>query len=291
MRRIRSALFLVIAFLMASIAAPAMATPAPGQQAVLQQTQAEAAPPVGGPVAPASVEPATPPPAANADEYVLGANDRIRLIVFGEEQLSGEFALDSTGRAALPLIGEVPAAGLTLRQFERRVEESLGDGYLNDPRVSAEVLNFRPFYILGEVVRPNQYPYASNLSVLNAVATAGGFTPLADQTRVFIRRAGAEAEVQIALTPEAIVFPGDTVRIAKGAFYILGEVNRPGEYPFTTGLTVLNAVATAAGFTYRANQRRVFIQRQGEAEERSYRLRPNLPLQPGDTIRIGERFF
>lgn len=296
MRRIRNALFLVIAFLMASIAAPALAAPAAGgQQAVAQQAQAEAAPLAGAPAgapaaAPAAATPSAPA-GANTDEYVLGANDRIRLIVFGEEQLSGEFVVDSTGRAALPLIGEVAAAGLTLRQFERRVEDQLGDGYLNDPRVSAEVLNFRPFYILGEVVRPNQYPYATNLSVLNAVATAGGFTPLADQTRVFIRRAGADEEVQVPLTPEAIVYPGDTVRIAKGAFYILGEVNRPGEYPYTTGLTVLNAVATAAGFTYRANQGRVFIQRQGEAEERSYRLRPNVVIQPGDTIRIGERFF
>lgn len=291
MRRIRNALFLVFSVMLASLAAPALAAPLAGgeQQAVLQQTQhAPAQPSAATPAAPAA---AAAPQGANTDEYVLGANDRIRLIVFGEEQLSGEFVVDSTGRAALPLIGEVAAAGLTLRQFERRVEDQLGDGYLNDPRVSAEVLNFRPFYILGEVVRPNQYPYASNLSVLNAVATAGGFTPLADQTRVFIRRAGADTEELVPLTPEAIVYPGDTVRIAKGAFYILGEVNRPGEYPYTTGLTVLNAVATAAGFTYRANQGRVFIQRQGEAEERSYRLRPNVVIQPGDTIRIGERFF
>jgi len=285
---------------MASIASPAGADQPPTQQALVQPPLASSnvrqPAPSDAPPPPAAREPAqaaeAPRPApANTEEYVLGANDRVRLIVFGEDQLSGEFVVDSAGRTALPLIGEVVAAGLTVRAFERRVEEALGDGYLNDPRVSAEVMNFRPFYILGEVVRPNQYPYASNLSVLNAVATAGGFAPLADQTRVFIRRAGADAEVQMPLTPEAVVYPGDTVRIAKGAFYILGEVNRPGEYPFTAGLTVMNGVATAAGFTYRANQGRVYIQRQGEEEERSYRLRPNLPIQPGDTIRIGQRFF
>jgi polysaccharide export outer membrane protein len=87
------------------------------------------------------------------------------------------------------------------------------------------------------------------------------------------------------------VAPGDTIRIAKGAFYILGEVQRPGEYPFTEGMTVLNAVATAGGFTYRANQNRVFVLRDGAEEEQSMRLAPNLQVEPGDTIRIGERFF
>lgn len=225
-------------------------------------------------------------------DYQLGPNDRVRVSVFGEDALSGEFVVDGTGHMALPLVGELVVQGLTIRQFERAFESALERGqFLNEPRVTAEVLNFRPYYILGEVARPNQYPYATGLSVLNAIATAGGFTPLADQTRVFIRRAGSDSEVMVALTPEAIVMPGDTIRVAKGAFYILGEVNRPGEYAFSPGLTVLNAVATAQGFTYRANQSRVFIQRAGEDEEHSYRLRPNLVIQPGDTIRIGERFF
>lgn len=251
--------------------------------------------------APALAGAATPAPAGEGvaaseapltADYVLGPNDRLRVSVFGEPSLSGEFVIDGSGRASLPLVGEVSATGLSVRQFERAFEDALEAGeFLNEPRVAAEVLNFRPFYILGEVTRPNQYPYAAGLSVLNAVATAGGFSPLADQTRVFIRRAGAESEQVVPLTPEAVVHPGDTIRIPKGAFYILGEVNRPGEYAFSTGLTVLNAVATAAGFTYRANQSRIWIQRAGEAEERVYRIRPDLVIQPGDTIRVGERFF
>lgn len=244
----------------------------------------------------AQVTSASPAPPANTtaagtEAYVLGTNDRVRITVFNETSLSGEFTIDGSGRAALPLIGEVQAAGITVQAFEDRIEDRLRHGYLNDPRVSVEVMNFRPFYIMGEVVRPNQYPYSSNLSVMNAVATAGGFTPLADQSRAFIRRAGSEMETQVTLTPEMLVQPGDTIRIGTGAFYILGEVNRPGAYPFTSGLTVLNAVATAQGFTYRANQGRVHIQRAGESESRAYRLTPDLRLQPGDTIRIGERFF
>lgn len=227
----------------------------------------------------------------SSEGYILGVGDRVRVIVFGEEALSGEFVVDSTGNIALPLIGQVPAAGRALRAFEAGVQRALAEGYLNDPRVSAEVLNFRPFYILGEVTRPGEYPYQNGLTVLNAVATAGGFTPLANQTVVYIKRAGEEAESRADLTIETAVQPGDTIRIAKGAVYILGEVNQPGEYPFTTGMTLRNAVAAAGGFTYRANQNRVYIQRQGETVERQYRLTPGLTVQPGDTIRITERFF
>jgi protein involved in polysaccharide export with SLBB domain len=226
-----------------------------------------------------------------AQNYVLGVGDRLRIIVFGEEQLSGEFVIDSTGQVSLPLIGEVAAAGVTVRQFQLNVQAALNEGYLNDPRVSAEVMNFRPFYILGEVARPGEYPYASNLTVLNAVATAGGFAPLANQTRVYIKHAGEATETEMALSGGLLVQPGDTIRVAKGAFYILGEVNRPGEYAYSEGLTVMNAVATAGGFTYRANRGRVFIQRQGSPEEDSTRLRPDTQVMPGDTIRIGERFF
>ena len=223
--------------------------------------------------------------------YVLGVGDRLRIIVFGEPTLSGEFVIDSTGNVSLPLIGEVSAAGVSVREFQHNVQRALNDGYLNDSRVSAEVMNFRPFYILGEVTRPGEYPYASNLTVLNAVATAGGFTPLASQTRVYIKHAGDAVEAELSLSGGLLVQPGDTIRIAKGAFYILGEVGRPGEYAYSDGLTVLNAIATAGGFTYRANRGRIFIQHQGAADEERLRLRPDLRIMPGDTIRVGERFF
>lgn len=226
-----------------------------------------------------------------SEDYVLGVADRLRVIVYGEPALSGDFVIDASGRVSLPLIGEIEAGGSSVRDFQRTVEAALSQGYLNDPRVSAEVLNFRPFYILGEVTRPGEYPYTNNLTVLNAVATAGGFTPLANQTRVYIKRAGQEVETELSLSGATPVQPGDTIRISKGAFYILGEVARPGEYAYTDGLTAMNAVATAGGFTYRANRGRIFIQRQGASDERSYRLRPDLRIQPGDTVRIGERFF
>lgn len=151
-------------------------------------------------------------------EYQLGSGDRLRVNVFGEDSLSGEYLVNGAGRVALPLIGEVPAAGLTVGLFSDAVAARLRDGYINEPRVSAEVLNYRPFYILGEVGTPGTYPYTSALTVLNAVATAGGFSYRADQRRVFIRRAGESLEREIPLAATTMVLPGDTVRIGERFF-------------------------------------------------------------------------
>ena len=151
-------------------------------------------------------------------EYRLGSGDQLRLIVFGEDTLSGEYMVDGSGAVSLPLIGEVRAGGLTLREFQRAVEASLREGYLNDPRVSAEVMNFRPFYIMGEVREPGEYPFTSGLTVVNAVATAGGFTYRANTRRVFIKRAGAALEVEFPLTANTPVEPGDTIRIGERFF-------------------------------------------------------------------------
>jgi protein involved in polysaccharide export with SLBB domain len=157
-------------------------------------------------------------PVRDVPAYKLGSGDKIRVITFGEESLTGEFTVGGSGKVSLPLVGEVQAAGLTIPEFQKGVETILKDGYLREPRVSVEVLNYRPFYILG-------------------------------------------------------------------------EVNKPGEYPYTNGLTVMNAVATAEGFTYRANTRRVFIKRADSAEEQEYPLTSMTPVAPGDTIRVKERFF
>lgn len=229
-----------------------------------------------------------PNPAAT---YVLGANDRLRIIVFGEDNLSGEFRVDASGKVAFPLIGEVAAAGLDVRGFEQALQKRLSDGYLLDPRVSVEVLTARPFYILGEVENPGQYAFVPGMTAANAVATAGGFKVLADQRRVFIRRAGADQELETPLTPTTEIRPGDAIRVVKGSFYILGEVNRPGEYAYTPGMTVMQAVATAGGFTYRAARAKVFVKRADARDEERLKLVPTLTLEPGDTLRIGERFF
>ena len=160
----------------------------------------------------AGPEPSLPP------AYRLGSGDQLRIIVFGEEDLSGEFFVDGSGTVSMPLIGEVEAAGRTLQEFRADLEARLRDGYLTDPRVSAEVLNYRPFYILGEVEESGEYPYTDGLTVMNAVARAGGFTYRANTRVVYIQRADSDREVEVPLTASLRVMPGDTIRIAERFF-------------------------------------------------------------------------
>lgn len=151
-------------------------------------------------------------------EYRLGAGDKVRVNVFGEEALTGEFLVGGSGKVSLPLIGEVQASGLTIAQLQDEIANALRQGFLNEPRVSAEVLNYRPFYILGEVNKPGEYPYTNNLTVLNAVATAEGFTYRADTRRVYIKRADGVGEQAFPLTTATQVAPGDTIRIGERYF-------------------------------------------------------------------------
>ncbi|MDW3097618.1 MAG: polysaccharide biosynthesis/export family protein [Alphaproteobacteria bacterium] len=150
--------------------------------------------------------------------YKLGTGDRVRVIVFNEEDLSGEFEVDSTGSLALPLIGNISARGLTLREFETSVADALRDGYLKDPRVNVEVLNFRPFYIIGEVENGGEYDFVPEMTVLNAVALAGGYTYRADDRRVFVTKAGTNTEVEHRMESAIKVLPGDIIRVPERFF-------------------------------------------------------------------------
>lgn len=151
-------------------------------------------------------------------DYRLGSGDKLRVIVFGEDDLSGEFDVTGSGMVSLPLIGQVRAQGLTVDQFENAIRNKLLDGYLKNPRVSVEVLNYRPFYIIGEVNEPGQYPYTSGMSVLNAVAVAGGYTYRANEDRVLITR-GDEGEEQAYAADQSVkVLPGDVVRVPERFF-------------------------------------------------------------------------
>lgn len=150
-------------------------------------------------------------------EYRLGPGDQLRITVFGETELSGQFLVGSQGRIAYPLVGEVQAAGMTVLEFTESLQTALQQ-YLRSPNVSVEVANYRPFFILGEVQRPGTYPYSANLTVLNAVATAGGFTPRANRGRVFIRHANEPEERLYPLEITTPVLPGDTVRIGERFF-------------------------------------------------------------------------
>ena len=138
--------------------------------------------------------------------------------MFGEEDLSGEFEVDGTGVLSLPLIGNIEAGGLDLRSLEVSIANKFKDGYLVNPRISVEVLNFRPFFILGEVNEPGSYPYVNGITVLNAVALAGGFTHRARRDRVIIQRGKGEDRKEFKAEKDEAVYPGDSIRVTERFF-------------------------------------------------------------------------
>jgi len=153
------------------------------------------------------------------NDYRLGPGDKVRVTVYDETDLSGEFQVDDTGFVRLPLIGQVKALGRTARQLEGDVSTALLDGYLKNPRVNVEVTTYRPFYIIGQVNRPGQYPYTSNMSALDAIGVAGGFTDHAVESTVHIRHQGEVKEYDLALDETVQIRPGDVVRVDQTVFW------------------------------------------------------------------------
>lgn len=189
-------------------AAPAAADPTPAPADIAGGEALSLAPPQ----APRAAR------SAYLDGYRFGPGDQLKITVFGEPDLSGAYAVNAQGAISFPLIGDVAATSLTADELVALLMERLREGYLRQPRISLEVTNYRPFYILGEVSSPGTYPYVANLTVLNAVATAGGFTYRANRRKVFIRRADQEGESAIKLTSTTPVLPGDTIRIPERRF-------------------------------------------------------------------------
>lgn len=160
----------------------------------------------------------TPITERTVGEYKLGGGDELRVTVFGEPDLSGQYVLDGTGMLSLPLIGQISALDLTISEFQTAIEARYADGYLRAPRVNAEVMNYRPFYILGEIRSPGEYPYADGLTVMNAIATAGGFTYRANETVIMIKSADDAEEYRVRLNPSTRLLPGDTIRVVERFF-------------------------------------------------------------------------
>lgn len=155
--------------------------------------------------------------AASGEDYRLGPEDKVKVAVFGEPDLSGEFVVDSSGVLATPFVGEIEVKGLTLREFETAYAKKLRDAeILRDPRVSAEVTSFRPIYVLGEVKKPGQYAYVSGMTVQKAVALAEGYTYRASESSVEITRSGKKFSIEV--TPQTKVMPGDELRIPERFF-------------------------------------------------------------------------
>lgn len=151
-------------------------------------------------------------------EIRLAAGDKVRVTVFGEDKLSGEYQVDTGGYVSLPLAGSLKAAGMTAPELERALEAKFKGTYLRSPRVTVEVLTFRPFYVLGEVTKPGEYPFRPGLNVLSAIAIAGGATYRASTSKVTIQRSGTTELQEFPQSPTVRVNPGDLIRVPERYF-------------------------------------------------------------------------
>ena len=150
--------------------------------------------------------------------YTLGPGDKLRVVVFGQDGISSTYIVDAGGNVSLPLIGSVPARGITAQQLSQRIAERLKQGYVREPHVSVEVETYRPFFILGEVTTPGQYPYVADMTVEKAIAIAGGFAPRAYKSTVELTRSapGEQTKSEVPLTYP--LRPGDTVLVKERWF-------------------------------------------------------------------------
>jgi polysaccharide export outer membrane protein len=161
---------------------------------------------------------AAPMPVAYDAGYRLDAGDKLRVVVYGQEGLTNTYAIDAGGSITMPLIGSVPARGRTPAGLAAEITGKLRNGYIRDPSVAVEIESYRPFFILGEVAAPGQYPYVPNMSVESAVAIAGGFSPRAKRDRVTLTHTDGSNSMRVVVPLGTAVSPGDTVLVGERWF-------------------------------------------------------------------------
>lgn len=151
--------------------------------------------------------------------YLLEPGNHLRVTVFNEANLSGEFNIDSTGALAIPLVGNIEAAGVNTKALAERIGDKIrSEHYLNDPKVSVEVLSFRPVYVLGEVRTPGEFPYVEGMTVLSAIARAGGYDYRAQEGEAVLIRTEAGKQQEYAAVEYTPIQPGDIIRVPERHF-------------------------------------------------------------------------
>jgi len=202
------------------ITLPAMLRPGATRtaQPVVVAQPSVVAQPLPGPIGPQAIMPQAVAVGADEGGYWLDAGDKLRVVVFGQDGLSASYAVDTSGSITMPLIGSVPARGRTPAQLQAAIGAKLRQGYVREPHVAVEVEAYRPFFILGEVTLPGQYPYVSNMTVETAVAIAGGYTPRAQKYQIEISRQMNGLTEKRVVSPNYPVHPGDTIKVAERWF-------------------------------------------------------------------------
>lgn len=158
------------------------------------------------------------PVAADNRPYTLDSGDRLRVVVFGQDGLSNSYVVDASGHIAMPLIGTVSARGISTDELSSRIAERLRQGFIKEPHVAVEIEAYRPFFILGEVTQPGQYPYVADMTVETAVAIAGGFGPRAYRRTVTVTRIVYGQQVRLTVPVSYVIRPGDTINVQERWF-------------------------------------------------------------------------
>jgi len=150
--------------------------------------------------------------------YLLRPSDQIRIQVYDDPNITGEYQIDSGGFISIPLAGRLKVSGLAPAQLEQAIVARLREGMLKKPSVNVQIISYGPVYVHGEVKRAGDFPYKPGLTVMDAVALAGGYTYRADEGKVFVRRAGSNVEQAYPLDRRVPIYPGDNVRIPERFF-------------------------------------------------------------------------
>jgi polysaccharide biosynthesis/export protein len=183
---------------------------------------ADAPPPISPPAPAMASAPydayAAAPPARFDGGYRLDAGDKLRVVVYGQEGLTNTYAIDAAGSITMPLIGQVPARGRSPASLAAQIAARLRNGYIREPSVAVEIESYRPFFILGEVQAPGQYPYVPNMTVESAVAIAGGFSPRAKRDIVTLTHTDANGAARYTVPLGTSLGPGDTVYVGERWF-------------------------------------------------------------------------
>ncbi len=245
------------------------------------------------------------------DRLTLGAGDQIFITVFGQPDMSAEVTVNDNLQVTLPLVGSLKVEGLTPPTLEKLIAKRLKEGeYLLNPEVSIQVRQVRSqiMSVLGEVQKPGRLVITGKMTVLDALAMAGGLTPRADQTVVLIRRDASKngasssqeinlslkhlldlkrAELNLELRNDDVLFVAQ-----QKSFYIFGEVRKPGAYPIEQDLNVMRVLAISGGVTERGSIKRIRIHRQGK-DQKMTEIRPTLSelIEGGDVVFVDERLF
>jgi polysaccharide biosynthesis/export protein len=245
-------------------------------------------------------------------DYRIGPQDVLNITVFGETDLSGKYTVEQDGTFTFPLIGRVKAGGITLREFEQALKKQLIDGqFLKSPQVSIAIETYRSqrILVMGEVRAPGEYLLSGDMTLLAALARAGGTSPAASREALIVRASrqvrdkatSNDAEIiRIDLTDlqagnvalNITLQDGDTITIPKAqSVFVSGQVKAPGAYAVERGTTVLQVLSLAGGLTDRGADNRIRIQRMVNGKLKEVKAKLTDPVEPGDTIIVPEKFF